>query len=65
MALLENAALAALFGPFGLNDILCHSDGYLVVAKSDEGVLIKVPLAAPGMTLTGDGRLQLTDNTPY
>jgi hypothetical protein len=65
MALLENAALAALFGPFGLNDISWHSDGYLVVAKSDGGVLIKVLLATPSLTLTGDGRLQLTDNTPY
>jgi hypothetical protein len=62
MVLLENAAP---FGSFGLNDIVCHPDGYLVVAKSDEGVLIKVPLATPGLTLTGDGRLQLTDNTPY
>ncbi|MFD1872399.1 gluconolaconase [Hymenobacter bucti] len=68
---LENAALAAPAGSFGLNGIVYHPGGYLLVAKSDEGALIKVPLANPssftkvattGLTLTGDDGLQLTDN---
>ncbi|TVT39210.1 hypothetical protein FNT36_16255 [Hymenobacter setariae] len=68
---LENAALAAPAGAFGLNGIVYHPGGYLIVAKSDEGALIKVPLANPssftkvtttGLTLTGDDGLQLTDN---
>lgn len=69
---LENAALAAPAGKFGLNGIVYHPSGYLLVAKSDEGALIKVPLANPGsfskVTLTGvdltnDDGLQLIDNT--
>ena len=69
---LENTALAAPAGTFGLNGIVYHPDGYLLVAKSDEGVLIKVPLnnptgfskvAATGLNLTGDDGLQLYDNT--
>jgi len=68
---LENSALAAAAGSFGLNGIVYHPGGYLLVAKSDEGALIKVPLANPsgftkvttsGLTLTGDDGLQLTDN---
>lgn len=68
---LENAALAAPAGSFGLNGIVYHPSGYLIVAKSDEGALIKVPLTNPagftkvtatGLTLTGDDGLQLTDN---
>jgi sugar lactone lactonase YvrE len=68
---LENNALAAPAGAFGLNGIVYHPNGYLVVAKSDEGTLIKVPLANPtgftkvtatGLNLTGGDGLQLTDN---
>jgi sugar lactone lactonase YvrE len=68
---LENSALAASSGSFGLNGIVAHPDGYLIVAKSDEGALIKVPLSNPagftkvnttGLVLTGDDGLQLTDN---
>lgn len=68
---LENAALAAPAGSFGLNGIVYHPDGYLVVAKSDEGALIKVPLNNPagfskvtatGLNLTGADGLQLLDN---
>jgi sugar lactone lactonase YvrE len=68
---LENAALAAPAGTFGLNGIVYHPGGYLIVAKSDEGALIKVPLTNPtdftkvtatGLTLTGDDGLQLTDD---
>jgi sugar lactone lactonase YvrE len=68
---LENAALAAASGAFGLNGIVYHPDGYLLVAKSDEGAIFKVPLATPSsftkvtttdLTLTGDDGLQLTDN---
>ncbi|TFZ66543.1 hypothetical protein E4631_11035 [Hymenobacter sp. UV11] len=69
---LENAALAAPAGKFGLNGIVYHPNGYLLVAKSDEGALIKVPLANPnsfskvtltGVDLTNDDGLQLLDNT--
>jgi sugar lactone lactonase YvrE len=69
---LENAALAAPAGSFGLNGIVYHPDGYLIVAKSDEGALIKVPLNNPGsftkvtttgLVLTGDDGLQLINNT--
>jgi sugar lactone lactonase YvrE len=68
---LENSALAAPAGTFGLNGIVYHPDGYLIVAKSDEGALLKVPLSNPagftkvtttGLTLTGDDGLQLIDN---
>jgi len=69
---LENSALAAPSGSFGLNGIVYHPDGYLIVAKSDEGALIKVPLSNPanftkvnttGLVLTGDDGLQLINNT--
>jgi sugar lactone lactonase YvrE len=70
---LENAALAAPTGKFGLNGIVYHPGGYLIVAKSDEGALLKVPLANPGaftrvalptgLSLSGDDGLQLLDNT--
>ncbi|MGI4832132.1 MAG: hypothetical protein ACRYFK_01590 [Janthinobacterium lividum] len=68
---LENAALGAPAGTFGLNGIVYHPDGYLLVAKSDEGALLKVPLnnptgfsrvAATGLNLSGDDGLQLYDN---
>lgn len=67
---LENAALAAPSGTFGLNGIV-YSNGYLIVSKSDEGKLIKVPLtnpagfttiAATGLNLTGADGLRLTDD---
>lgn len=68
---LENAALGAPAGTFGLNGIVYHPDGYLLVAKSDEGALLKVPLNNPGgfskvtatgLNLSGDDGLQLYDN---
>jgi sugar lactone lactonase YvrE len=71
--LLENTALAAPTGKFGLNGIVYHPSGYLLVAKSDEGILLKVPLANPaaftkvtlptGLNLSGADGLQLLDNT--
>ena len=69
---LVNAALAAPSGKFGLNGIVYHPGGYLIVAKSDEGALFKVPLASPtsftkitatGLDLSGVDGLQLVDNT--
>jgi hypothetical protein len=57
---MENAAPS---GSFGLKDSVCHLDSHRVVAKSEEGVVIKVLLATPGLTLTGDDGLQLTANT--
>ncbi|NML64036.1 hypothetical protein HHL22_02345 [Hymenobacter sp. RP-2-7] len=68
---LENAALGAPAGTFGLNGIVYHPDGYLLVAKSDEGALLKVPINNPsgfskvtatGLNLSGDDGLQLYDN---
>jgi sugar lactone lactonase YvrE len=68
---LENTALGAPAGSFGLNGIVYHPDGYLLVAKSDEGALLKVPLNNPsgfsrvgasGLTLSGADGLQLHDN---
>ena len=70
---LENAALAAPAGKFGLNGIVYHPSGYLLVAKSDEGALFKVPISNPAsftkvtlptaLSLSGDDGLQLTNNT--
>jgi hypothetical protein len=67
---LENAALAAPAGSFGLNGI-AYQNGYLIVAKSDEGKLLKVPLNNPsgfttitatGLNLAGADGIQLVDN---
>lgn len=44
---LENSQLAAPAGMFGLNGIVYHPDGYLLVAKSDEGAIFKVPISSP------------------
>ncbi|QJX45471.1 gluconolaconase [Hymenobacter taeanensis] len=44
---LENTQLAAPASMFGLNGIVFHPDGYLLVAKSDEGALFKVPISNP------------------
>jgi sugar lactone lactonase YvrE len=43
---LENAQLSGGTG-FGLNGIVFHPDGYLLVAKSSDGTLFKVPVANP------------------
>ncbi|UPL49611.1 gluconolaconase [Hymenobacter sublimis] len=43
---LENAQLSGGMG-FGLNGIVYHPDGYLLVAKSNDGTLFKVPLSNP------------------
>ena len=43
---LENPQLSTGAG-FGLNGIVFHPDGYLLVAKSDNGTLFKVPLSNP------------------
>jgi sugar lactone lactonase YvrE len=43
---LGNAQLSGGTG-FGLNGIVYHPDGYLLVAKSNDGTLFKVPLANP------------------
>jgi sugar lactone lactonase YvrE len=70
---LDNPQLAAPAGAFGLNGIVFHPDGYLLVAKSDEGALFKVPLSNPAgftrVTATGldlraaDGLLLQDNNT--
>ncbi len=71
--LVENPQLAAPAGQFGLNGIVYHPDGYLLVAKSDNGTLFKVPLNNPAsfsvVTTTGidlraaDGLLLQDNNT--
>lgn len=43
----ENAQFSAPAGSFGLNGIVYHPDGYLLVAKSDEGIIFKIPLNTP------------------
>lgn len=69
--LLEDARLGAPAGAFGLNGIVYHPDGYLLVAKSDAGALYKVPLdnpagftavAATGLNLSAIDGLRLQDN---
>ncbi|MFD1469848.1 SMP-30/gluconolactonase/LRE family protein [Hymenobacter caeli] len=68
---LEDARLAAPAGAFGLNGIVYHPDGYLLVAKSDAGALYKVPLSNPagftvvnttGLNLSAIDGLRLQDN---
>ncbi|MGI4761199.1 MAG: SMP-30/gluconolactonase/LRE family protein [Janthinobacterium lividum] len=68
---LENSQLSGGTG-FGLNGIVYHPDGYLLVAKSNDGTLYKVPLATPAsfaavtssQSLVGaDGLLLLDNNT--
>ncbi len=44
---LQNEQLRAPAGAFGLNGIVYHPGGYLLVAKSDEGALFKVPIGNP------------------
>ena len=43
----ESPQFAAPAGAFGLNGIVFHPDGYLLVVKSDDGKLFRVPLTAP------------------
>jgi sugar lactone lactonase YvrE len=43
---LENSQLSGGTG-FGLNGIVFHQDGYLLVAKTNDGTLFKVPIANP------------------
>lgn len=71
---LEDERLRAPAGKFGLNGIELHPDGYLLVAKSDDGSLFKVPLNAPttftkvavSQNLVGIDGLSLQDaNTVY
>lgn len=67
----ENAQFAAPAGAFGLNGIVYHPDGYLLVAKSNTGTIFKIPVATPGTItmvdvgsqslLAADG-MRLTDN---
>jgi sugar lactone lactonase YvrE len=67
---LENAQLSGGTG-FGLNGIVFHPDGYLLVAKSNDGTLFKVPLANPtgfapvtsSQSLVGADGMLLLDNT--
>ena len=57
-------------GAFGFNGIVFHPDGYLLVAKSDNGVIYKVPLSNPAgyvpvattQNLTAADGLLLQDN---
>jgi sugar lactone lactonase YvrE len=66
---LENAQLSGGTG-FGLNGIVFHPDGYLIVAKTNDGSLFKVPISNPAsftkvttsQSLTGADGLLLLDN---
>ena len=67
----DNAQFAAPAGAFGLNGIVYHPDGYLLVAKSNTGTLFKIPLATPAafstvdvgaQNLTAADGLRLADN---
>ncbi|OGX82054.1 SMP-30/gluconolactonase/LRE family protein [Hymenobacter coccineus] len=69
--LLNNPQFVAPAGTFGLNGIVYHPDGYLLVARSDVGALFKIPLSDPtaftrvtttGLDLTGADGLRLQDN---
>ncbi|MBX0288921.1 gluconolaconase [Hymenobacter sp. HSC-4F20] len=68
---LEDAQLGAPAGAFGLNGIAYHPEGYLLVAKSNEGALFKVPVNNPtaftkvatSQSLVGADGLLLQDNT--
>ncbi|RYU72683.1 hypothetical protein EWM57_20845 [Hymenobacter persicinus] len=59
---LEDSRLAANPATaFGLNGIVYHPDGYLLVAKSSDGTLYKVPLSNPtGLTTVATGGQNLT-----
>ena len=67
---LENTQLSGGTG-FGLNGIVYHPDGYLLVAKSNDGTLYKVPIANPtgftavtsSQSLVGADGMLLLDNT--
>ncbi|TGE25943.1 hypothetical protein E5K00_12350 [Hymenobacter aquaticus] len=68
---LENAQFSA-GTMFGLNGIVYHPDGYLIVAKANDGSLFKIPLSDPAaftkvtnaQSLTGaDGLLLLDPQT--
>lgn len=66
---IDNQQLSGGTG-FGLNGIVYHPDGYLLVAKTGEGSLYKIPLSNPAglskvttaQNLTGADGLLLTDN---
>lgn len=77
---LENDAFKPAMNAFGLNGVVAHPDGYLLVAKTDEGALFKVPLADPssftrvdvaalagadGITLDGKNALLVAQNTSH
>lgn len=76
MPWLDNSTLlSAPAGSFGLNGIVYHPSGYLLVAKSDNGTLFKIPIAngragtpspvalPTGLSLSGADGLQLINNT--
>ena len=67
---LEDSKLDTPAGTFGLNGLVFHPDGYLLVLHSTQGVLYKVPLANPAAftavpvatSLAGADGLFLQDN---
>ncbi|QDA61333.1 gluconolaconase [Hymenobacter jejuensis] len=69
--LVENPQFQAPAGAFGLNGIVFHPDGYLLVAKSNDGTLYKVTLTSPATvtkvttstSLVGADGLLLQDNS--
>ncbi len=77
---LENSQLAAPNGSFGLNGIVYHPNGYLIVTKYNEGLLYKIPVSDPnscsqivipqeifsadGISFDNDGLLVVACNNP-
>ncbi|MBF9221007.1 gluconolaconase [Hymenobacter ruricola] len=60
----ENPLFSAPAGMFGLNGIVWHPDGYLLVAKSNTGTLYKIPVVSPAAVSTvnlGSQNLQGAD----
>lgn len=69
--LLEDPAFSAPAGSFGLNGIVYHPNGYLLISKTSDGTVFKIPLSnpagftrvtSPGVNLTGSDNLLLQDN---
>lgn len=57
----SDSRFSAPTGTFGLNGIVIHPDGYLLVAKTDNGKLFKIQLANPKAFTEVSG---FTANTP-
>lgn len=66
----SDSRFSAPAGTFGLNGIVAHPDGYLLVSKTDNGKLFKIPLTAPkafaeveGFSVNAPDGLELNNNS--